>query len=76
MHSGEHLAIAATAATIELELIRTRMRGTVAMLDRMIAGQRHLHAVPDARATVEQISAGRPVLLLQDLRHQAEGVGE
>ena len=73
MHNGE---LAATSTDGELETIRARMRGTIAMLDRMIAGQRHLQAVPDTRATVEQISAGRPVLLLEHLGDKAERVGE
>ena len=77
MHSGEQFALATTATAMELEIIRARMRGTVALLDRVIAERRHLRAVPDTRATIEQISAGRPVLLLfQDLRHETERVGE
>lgn len=52
MHSGEHLAIAATAAAVELEMIRTRMRGTVAMLDGAIAHRRRRHlAVVDGEAS-------------------------
>ena len=76
MHSGEHLALAATATVIELELIRTRMRTTLALMDHLLADRRHLRAVPDTQATIAQISAGRPVLLLQNLRDKPEGVGE
>ena len=76
MHSGESLALAGATAVVELELIRARMRVTVSMLDRMIAERRHLRAVPDRSATIAQLSAGRAVLLLQDLRDQPEGIGE
>ena len=79
MHSGESLALAAVAATAELELIRTRMRATLALLDKALDDRPHLHAVPDpepTQPTPEQTSAGGSVLLFQNLRDQAEGVGE